>query len=121
MEIDTRDLYISLIFAGNSPEMAFLNNPRHNLEEYIDALENEEYRAFKAKVDKEFLNNLDSSLMGTLYMLRVNLQGMATTDKNYPQILRAYNDQIKLTSPIIERLHRITAEVNTFMDLEIEI
>ena len=116
-----RDLYITLVFAGGSPETAFLYNQKHTLQAYIGALPTDEYKVFAKRVGDEFVENADNNLMGNLYRAQVALQRVGPEHNNYPKILKSYTDLLKLTQPIVERLSQIRIEASTFEGIELVI
>ncbi len=50
MNNKNRDLLISLCFAGGDADIAYLNNNKFIIDEYEQAMETEEYKAFAEKV-----------------------------------------------------------------------
>ena len=116
-----RDILISLVFAGGSSDLAYLNNPTFTIQDYDDALATDEYREFAAKLNDEFIANADQRLLGNLYRVEQSLRVIGPENKNYPQILKAYIDILKLTSPIVERLSKNAMDNNTFTGLKLVI
>ena len=116
-----RELKISLVFAGGSADLAHLHNRTYSIKEYEDALLTDEYREFAKQLNDEFMANADSRLLGNLYRVENALQSVGPDNKNYPQILKAYVDILKLTGPIVERLSKHQTETNTFNGLRLVI
>lgn len=114
-----RDLLITLVFAGGQPETAYLSNNTHSLQEYIDALETDEYKQFSEDVNNNFIANADVRLVGQLFKIEKALLGLEPNDKNYPALLKNYTELLKLTAPIVERLHRESVEATTFPGLKL--
>lgn len=116
-----RDLLISLVFAGGSADLAHLDNNTYSIKEYEDALTTDEYREFAKQLNDEFIANADQRLLGNLYRVESALKSVGAENKNYPQILKAYVDILKLTGPIVERLSKHATETNTFNGLRLVI
>lgn len=114
-----RELYISLFFSGGSPEIATKYNPLFSLKEYLKASKSQSYKDFVEQINKEFLENSDLMLLGNLYRIQEVLATMDVTDKNYPQIMKNYNEMLKITQPIVERLSKQKIEASTFQGLEL--
>lgn len=120
MSID-RELLITLCFAGGSPETAFLTNNKYTLQEYIDALQTNEYKVFSEEVNKNFIENTDLRLVGQLYKIEKALSELSSSDKNYPALIKNYLEILKITAPIVERLSKHAQEINTFEGLKLVI
>lgn len=116
-----RDLLISLVFAGGSPDVAHLTNNKYTIDEYIATADTDEYKIFADEVNKNFLENADLRLLGNLYRCEQALGEVGAKDKNYPHILKAYTDLLKLTGPIVERIQKVKLETNLLDGLEIVI
>ena len=106
--MDKRDLYISLCFAGGNPDIAFLHNPDFTIGDYEEALQTDDYLEFSKKVEQQFLDKIDATLMGNLYRAQEAMQKVGPEAKTYPQIQKNYIEMLKLTKPIIERLKKFT-------------
>lgn len=116
-----RDLLITLAFAGGSADLANLHNDEHTIQSYTEALESQEYKDFTEKLNKEFIENADMRILGNLYRIEQALSILPVDDKNFPNVLKAYTELLKLTSPIVERMQKIRIESNLFEGLELVI
>ena len=115
----SRELMVTLCFAGGSPETAFMTNSSFTLQEYIDTLTTDEYKQFAIQLNDEFIANADSRLLGQLYRIDSALTSLNATDKNYPALLKNYLEILKITAPIVERLSKHAQETNTFSGLKL--
>lgn len=113
--------YISLFFAGGSPEVAYSNNPAFTVDEYEQLLGSKEYREFAAQIEGQFLNNIESVLIGNLYKLQLTLNSLDPKDRNFPAIYKNYTELLKLTAPIVERLNKQRVEFEQLQGLELAI
>jgi len=116
-----RDLLITLVFAGGSADLAYLSNPSYSLKDYENAIPTQEYKDFAKQLSEDFIDNADQRLLGNLYKCQEALQTVGAEHKNYPQILKAYIEILKLTGPIVERLSKHAIETNTFSGLKLVI
>jgi hypothetical protein len=116
-----RSLFINLVFAGGNPDVAYLSTSKYTIEQYEAAIETDEYKEFAKKIEKQFIENADLLLMGNLYRAQEAMMMVGPDDKNYPQIMRAYTEMLRLTAPIVERLSKVRAEVNAFNGLKLVI
>ena len=121
MDSKKRDLYISLCFGGGDPDLAYLHNHSHSIEDYEKALATKEYKDFALEVQERFFENCDLRLLGNLFRAECALQEIGPSHKNYPAILRNYKELLSISSPIIERLSKVKIESNVFEGLELVI
>ncbi|BDQ01936.1 MAG: hypothetical protein KatS3mg036_0490 [Ignavibacterium sp.] len=118
---NTRAKFISLFFAGGSPDVAYLHNPQFSIVDYTQTLSTPEYQEFARDVENNFLNNIEAVLMGNLYRIQEALKSLQPTDKNFPAIYKNYIELLKLTAPIVERLNKQRIEVDQLKGLELAI
>lgn len=116
-----RELKIALVFAGGSADLAYIHNHAYSIIDYEVALVTDEYKSFAKRIQDEFLLNADQRLLGNLYRAEQALQEIGPKEKNYPQILKAYTDLLKLTAPIVERISTKLAESTVFQGLRLVI
>lgn len=119
METIQRNIFLSLALSGSNPDFAVLTDSRYTIEQYLDAVELEEYKDFSKKLETSFFDNLDAMLMGRLYGAQEALGMVKTYDSNYPQILKAYTELLKITAPIVERMQKVKIEVGQFQNMKL--
>ena len=114
------DKLYSLFMSGGSPELANKLNSSYSVQEYQEILLSEEYKKYAEEYISNF--NADGLLLQSLHKLTFELSEMDPKEKNYPALLREKANLIKLTSPILERIYRISKEYelnNVFSNLKI--
>lgn len=119
MEQIQRNIYLSLALSGSNPDFAVLTDGRYGVEDYLEVVDTQEYLDFAEKLGKTFINNLDAMIMGRLYGAQEALGIVKVYDSNYPQILKAYTDLLKVTQPIVERLAKMKIEVSQFQNMKL--
>lgn len=116
-----RELKIALYWSGRQPDIAHQINSAYSIDEYTDALTDEEFVTFAVDYDKHFIEGVDGLLLGRLQMAADAMTKVGADHKNYPAIQKNYLELLKITKPIIERLAHIQAEANHFDGLTITI
>lgn len=99
-----RQKWINLIFAGHSPDLAYLQHPEHSIQEYEETLKKQDFKNFSDSIYKDFIENLDLRLMGDLYKCSQDMQIIKASDPNYPKIQKNYLEMLKITAPIVDRI-----------------
>lgn len=121
MDKVTREKYINLCFSGGDIDLAFLLDPTYTLDDYEKAFQTKEYETFAAELQERFIAGAEVRIIGNLYRAEAALKEIRPEHKNYPAIMRNYKELLQLTSPIIERMHKIVVESNAFEGLELVI
>jgi hypothetical protein len=116
-----RDGFIALFFGGCSPENAIKICSVYSIDEYNIALTMPDFIEFRENQTKNFCEGCEGMLLGKLFILSDAISTLSPSDKNYPALFREYHRLLTLTSPIIEKLARISKETQTFDELELVI
>ena len=102
--------FYSLYCAGGSPELANKLDPSKSIDEYFELLKSKEYLDYVELYISTFANNIDGLILQSLHKLSLELSQMDPTEKNYPALLREKANLLKITSPLVERLMKISKE-----------
>lgn len=81
-------------------------------QEIQDIIDSVDYQTWKQVELGKFLSNTDLLLAGKIRQIDRHLSSMSPGDKNYPALLREYGALLRTTSPLIEKLSRVKAEVD---------
>ena len=114
-----RDIFLALALSGSNPDFACLTDNRFTVKDYLDAVDTQAYKDFAEQLETTFFNNLDAMLMGRLYDAQEALARAKTDDRAYPQILKAYTDLLKITTPIVEILSKYKVEISQFENMKL--
>lgn len=116
----TLQLY-SLFHAGGQPLTAHQLEPSLTINEYFVLVLTDEFKEFCDAQLKNYFDYFDGLLLHRLYKLQTELNTMSPADKNYPSLNKEYCNLIKTTSPVLEKLARISKETTTWDNLELVI
>jgi len=111
----------ALFYSANNVQTAHILDNSLSIQEYFDLSQTQDYQDFSDKQFKLFCDGWEGALLHRLHKLTIELQNMSPSDKNYPALNREYVNVLKTTSPVLEKLARISKETQTFDGLEIRI
>ncbi len=117
----THEQKLALHSSAGNPSQAVLLDSSLTVQEYFDLLKTDEYIDFSTNQTKYFFDNVDGHLIYRIFMMSEILRTMSPTEKNYPAIQRELTSLLKITSPIIERLAKISKETQLYDGLVIKI
>ena len=117
----THEQKLALLYSAGQPNQAILLDGSLSVQDYFDLLKTDEYIEFAEEQQKYFYDNVEGMLLHRLNSLSTALRTMLPTEKNYPTIQRELTNLLKITQPIIERLAKVSKELQTFDGLEIRI
>lgn len=111
----------ALFYSANNVQTAYILDNSLSVQEYLDLAQTQDYKDFCDKQFKIFFDGWEGALLHRLHKLTTELQNMSPSDKNYPALNREYVNVLKTTTPVLERLSKISKEIQTFDGLEIRI
>ena len=109
-----RELMISLYWSGRMPDMAHQINATYTIQEYTDALNQQEFIEFATAYDTNFISGIDGLLLGRLQLASDAMSKLPPDSPNLPKLMAEYSKLLDKTKPIIERLSKIHAEATKF-------
>lgn len=117
----TYEQKLALHYAAGQPKEANVIDNSLSVQEYFDLLKTDEYIEFSQDQQKYFYDNVEGLLLYRVNALSAALRDLPIVDRNYPAIQKELTALLKITQPIIERLSKISKEIQTFDGLEIRI
>lgn len=111
----------ALLYSANQPSVAHQLNNKYSVQEYYDIVEDVEYLEFYSNHIKQFYDSYEGALLWRLSELTNALRSVSYDNPQYSKLNKEFNDTLKITTPLLERLAKISKEVQVFEGLEIKI
>lgn len=105
-------------------ETAHLRNPKFTEDEYAEALVSPEYALFLKDINDRFVMHLDQLLIYEQYesfKMLEDIRAGREDIKNLKAVSDHWHKTLAITSPIIERLARVSKEAETIQNLKLVI
>lgn len=112
---------LALFHSGGIPAQAIILDPSLGVPEYYTLANSEEYREFHEEQLGYFFNFWEGQLLHRLNSLGDVLRNMDPSDRNYPQISKEWRETLKITSPLLEKLAKISKEAEVLGSLTLVI
>jgi hypothetical protein len=119
----TSNNLFALYCASSIPQQAFSLDASLSIDEYYVLAQTDEFKKYCDEYTKFFADAYEGSVIYRIHSLQNILNGLEKQKdfKFYASLQRELTSLYKITSPLLEKLARISKETQTFTDLEIVI